>query len=89
LDENHLSRLQIAAGQPPPYHIYINLLPNEWSPPKWLRDKIAKHIFSLYPTTKKSGGLTVQLDQRFGELYLDIHVSSHHLRLPLQEIENS
>ena len=85
----HRTRLLKAASQPPGYKIYINLLPAKWKAPTFLRDKIAGYIASALPEWRvnRYSKLDITLQERFGNLYLDLHWKGRKATVQLDAVD--
>jgi len=86
---NHRERLLKAAAQPAGYKIYINLLPAKWKAPAFLRDKIAQYIAEAMPEWRvnRYSNLDITLQERFGNLYLDLHWKGRKATVQLDAID--
>ena len=87
---DHRERLLKAAAQPAGYKIYINLLPAKWKAPAFLRDKIAQYIAEAMPEWRvnRYSKLDITLQERFGNLYLDLHWKGRKATVQLDAIDS-
>ena len=86
----HRDRLLKAASQPVGYKVYINLLPAKWKAPAFLREKIAHYIAETLPEWKvnRYSNLDITLQERFGNLYLDLHWKGRKATVQLDAVDH-
>jgi hypothetical protein len=85
----HLEKLICAAQQPAGYKVFINLLPRRWSPPDSLKRKIHQYMLQHLPwwNYNKTYQLHIQLTDRYGKLYLQLHWKGNKADVLLEEID--
>jgi len=85
----HRQRLWIAATQPPPCKVYINLLPAPWAPPNELRAAIHAYMKEHFRwwNYNQAHSLHIQLNDRYGKMFLLLSWKGKSAEVPLEEIE--
>jgi hypothetical protein len=84
------TKLLIAANQPKGFAIYINILPQKWQAPAFLKTKIHHYMLQhlAWWQYNKTHQLTIHLKDKYGKLYVQLSWKNNKAEVLLQHIEN-
>ncbi len=87
---DHVSKLKIAASQPPGYRVHINLLPKKWKASDGMKIKIGVYVKEKLPWWDYSPAdkLNVTLKERYGLLFIMLLWRGQQTEVLLEDIES-
>lgn len=84
-----VQKLKIAAKQPDGFKIYVNILPDVWTPSRHLKNQVFNYIVANFPGRKNEQSKKIKINIRdlFGKLYLEFAWKGNKVEVILDEIE--
>ena len=90
MNEEHKSKLEIAAKQVAGYPVYTPLLEKPWQPSEKMSELIRRYIRAhLSWTPAREETVKADLFIQFGELFVNLKYRSQETKVPLADIEKS